>query len=92
MGSINIFKPLSTFLKPELLINLSNIENFSSEFFWERCKSNPGLLGEKQVCYLYAMQPFNPPPLSGDSLEGRLELAMEGLRPFIQEDSCLSST
>ena len=29
MGSITIFKPLSTFLQPVLLINLSNIDNFS---------------------------------------------------------------
>ena len=26
--------------------------------FWECWESNPGLLGEKQVCYLCAMQPF----------------------------------
>ena len=31
MGSLNILKPLSTFLQPLLLINLSNIDNF---FFW----------------------------------------------------------
>ena len=31
MGLINIFKPLSTFLLPAPLINLSNINNFSSE-------------------------------------------------------------
>ena len=31
MGSINFFKPVSTFLKPVLLINLSNFKNFSSE-------------------------------------------------------------
>ena len=28
MGSLNILKPLSTFLQPLLLINLSNIDNF----------------------------------------------------------------
>ena len=39
------------------LINLSIIDNFSSEIFWECCESNLGLLGEKQVGYLCAMQP-----------------------------------
>ena len=34
MGLINIFKPLSTFLQPTLLINLSNIDNFSSDKNW----------------------------------------------------------
>ena len=33
MGSIHIFMTLSTFLKPEPLINLRNIDNYSSEFF-----------------------------------------------------------
>ena len=60
MGSINIFKPLSTFLSPALLITLSDIENFHLKFFGECWESNLGLLGEKQVCYLCAMQP--PPP------------------------------
>ena len=31
MGSINIFKPLSTFFYPAPLINLSNIDNLFSE-------------------------------------------------------------
>ena len=35
MGLINTFKPLSTFLKPAPLINLSSINNFSSEFVLE---------------------------------------------------------
>ena len=52
MGLINIFKPLSTPLLPAPAINLGNMEiNFR-----ERQESNPGLLGEKQECYL-------PPPL-----------------------------
>ena len=55
MGSIIIFKPLSTFLSPVPSINLSNIKIN----FWERQESNLGLLGEKQECYLSAMQsPF----------------------------------
>ena len=58
MGSINIFKPLSTSFEPAQLINHSNINNFSSEIFWECKDSNPGLLGEKQVCYLCAMEPL----------------------------------
>ena len=57
MGSINIFKPLSTFLKPAqhhwvtsatlIIFPLKN---------WEGLESNPGLLSEKQVCYPCAMQ------------------------------------
>ena len=39
------------------MINFSSIENFSSQKIWERSESNPGLLGEKQECYLCAMQP-----------------------------------
>ena len=35
MGSINIFKPQSTFRKTGPLINLSNIDGFSSEKNWE---------------------------------------------------------
>ena len=31
MGSINIFKPMPTFLLPALLFNLNNINNISSE-------------------------------------------------------------
>ena len=51
MGLIKILKPLPTFLKPEPLINFSNIEiNFQ-----ELQELNPGLLGEKQD--LCAMQP-----------------------------------
>ena len=56
MGSIDFFKPLFTILEPAPLINLSNIDNFSSEYVWECWETNPGLLGEKQVCYLCAMQ------------------------------------
>ena len=56
MGSINIFKPLSTtFLKPAPLINLNNIDNFPS---WECWETNLGLLGEKQVCYAFRVKTF----------------------------------
>ena len=52
MGLVNIFKPLSTFLLPPLLINLSKIE-----INYRVCReSNRGLLGEKQECYLGAIQ------------------------------------
>ena len=55
MVSINIFKPMSNFLKPALSINLSNIKiNFR-----EDQESNPGLLSKKKEYYLCAM----PPPL-----------------------------
>ena len=53
MGSINFFKPLSTFLQPAPLINLSNIEGN----FQECQKSNPQPLGEKQQCYLSSLKP-----------------------------------
>ena len=45
MGLIDIFKPLSTILKPAPLINLSNIDNFSSENFWEYWEIKPGAAG-----------------------------------------------
>ena len=57
MGSINILKPLPTFLEPAPLINQSNYGNFSTEKFWKRWGSNSGLLDEEQVCYLCALQP-----------------------------------
>ena len=46
MGSIDIIKPLAT---APSTINLSSIKRECRE-------SNPGLLGEKQVCYLHAIQ------------------------------------
>ena len=46
MGSIDIIKCLSTVLKEHLEKNS-----------WEYRELNPGLQGEKQVCYLCAMQP-----------------------------------
>ena len=45
MGSIYIFKPLSTFLYPALLINLSNADNFSSEFVLETVGIEPWAAG-----------------------------------------------
>ena len=52
MGSINIFKPLSSYLQPAWSINFSNIK-----INYRECReSNPGLLGEKQECNLCAMQ------------------------------------
>ena len=42
------------------LINLSSNNNFSSEIFWERRDWNLGLLGEKQVCYLFATHYAGP--------------------------------
>ena len=52
MGSISIFKPLSTFLLPAPLINLCNVEiNIG-----ERWVSNLGRLDEKQEIHLCAIQ------------------------------------
>ena len=55
-GSIDILKPLSTLLKAAPSINPSNIENFGERFSGEP-RILLGLLGEKQECYLCAMQP-----------------------------------
>ena len=53
MGLIDIFEPLFTLLQLAPSINLGNIKINLSEC-WD---SNLGLLGEKQECYLYDMQP-----------------------------------
>ena len=45
MGTISMFKPLPTFLQAALLINLSNIENFSSDIFWGMLGIKPGAAG-----------------------------------------------
>ena len=51
MGSIDIFKPLSTVLSRA--INKSQQHQDKNS---RKCReSNPGLLGEKQVCYLCAI-------------------------------------
>ena len=56
MGLITFIKPLSTFLLPALLINLSNSKkNFFLNFFGTQ-GTEPWLLGEKQV------QCSPPPP------------------------------
>ena len=58
MGSIDISKALSTLLKVGPSINPSDIEKFQRHFLGECQESNPGLLGEKQECYLCATHPF----------------------------------
>ena len=45
MGLINIFKPLTTNLQPEQLIELSNIDNFSSEKITGILGFEPGTAG-----------------------------------------------
>ena len=52
MGLIDIFKPLSTVLNSAVNKSQQHQEKNS----WEHQESNLGLLGEKQVCYLCAMQ------------------------------------
>ena len=56
MGSIDIFKPLSTLLKAAPSLNPRDIENFGENFSGEP-RIVPGLLDEKQECCLCAMQP-----------------------------------
>ena len=55
MGSINIFKPLSTFLQPDPLINLINVDNFPSENIPEMLGIEPGAAGWEAImpplCY-----------------------------------------
>ena len=45
MAPINIFKPLSTFLSPAPMINLSDINNFSSEIFIGTVGIDPRVAG-----------------------------------------------
>ena len=56
MGSIDIIKPLSTV--PSSTFNKSQQHQVNNS--WEPRELNPGLLGERQVCYLCPMQ---PPPI-----------------------------
>ena len=53
MGTIDIVRPLST----DLSVAVNKSQQHREKNSWERRESNPGLLGEKQVCYLCAMQP-----------------------------------
>ena len=53
MDSIYIIKPLSSALQAVLS---STSQQDHEKISWERRESKPGLLGEKQVCYLCAMQ------------------------------------
>ena len=59
MGLIGIFKPLSTVLSSAI----NESQQHQEENSWELRETNQGLLGEKQVCHLCAMQP--PPPPAG---------------------------
>ena len=47
MGLINIFKPLSTFIKPAASIKIGNIDNYSSEFFLRVLGIKPGATGKE---------------------------------------------
>ena len=53
MGLIGIIKPQSTVLSSAINKSKQHLE----KNYWECRESNLGLLGEKQVCYLCAMQP-----------------------------------
>ena len=53
MGLIGIIKPLSTVLSSAINKSKQHLE----KNYWECRESNLGLLDEKQVCYLCAMQP-----------------------------------
>ena len=53
MGLIDIIKPLSM----DLRCAVNKSQQYQEKNSWECRESNPGLLGEKQVCYLCAMHP-----------------------------------
>ena len=53
MGLIDIIKPLSTVQSSAINKSQQHQEKNS----WECQELNPGLLGEKQICYIRAMQP-----------------------------------
>ena len=56
MGSINIFMPLSTYLEPALLMNLSNMDDFSSEKHLGTLENEPWAAGWEAImlplCYV----------------------------------------
>ena len=54
MGSIDIIKPLITTLRSAVNKSAQHQDKICREN-WE---SNPGVLGEKRVCYICAMQPL----------------------------------
>ena len=54
MGSIEIIQALSI----ELSSATNKFLQYQEKNSWERWESNPGLLGEKQVCYIFAMPPL----------------------------------
>ena len=53
MDSIDIIKLESTVLSHAV----NESQQHKEKNYWDRQESNPGLLGGKQVCYLFAMQP-----------------------------------
>ena len=57
MGLIDIFKPLSKFLLSSAVNKSQWYKKIVEKIFWDCQKSNQGLLGEKQECYLCVMQP-----------------------------------
>ena len=62
MCLINIFKPLSTFLLPAPLINISNVNNcFPLKYFWYAGNQTQGSWIQKEVCHC-AMLPSQPHP------------------------------
>ena len=60
MGSIDIIKPLPTVLSS----GVNKSQQHQEKKSWERRESNLGPLGEKQECYLRALQPHNCPLVS----------------------------
>ena len=61
MGLINNFKQVSTFLSPAPSINLTKVNNFSSDFFCECWNSNPGQL-DPEASMLTIVLCCPPPP------------------------------
>ena len=59
----DLIKPMSTVLSSVI----NKCQQHQEKICWERWEPNPGLLGEKQVCYLCAIQPPSSDPSSAPS-------------------------
>ena len=77
MGLIDINKPLSAVLSSAIDKNQQHQEKNS----WEHRELNQGLLGEKQVCFLCAMQPPSPKVVSYCRAWARGRLSTRCCRP-----------
>ena len=89
MGSINISKPLSTFLKPAPLINLSNIKSN----FWECQESNLALWEARilplsyaapTTCHVYNTGHLTGCPLRRTVIDEELQRSSEAAEAWLE--------